>query len=98
MKAQPKQRSRFDFSAYGVVFVLECIIGRILVDGRTNAINIVSNNIYCCWKLLSAVLLSHKLSSQLYYCAAQADSLLKATNQQNKRGLVDTHLIHEHCI
>lgn len=35
---------------------LECILGRILVDGRTNRINIVQNNIYCCWKLLSAML------------------------------------------
>lgn len=35
---------------------LECILGRILEDGRTNRINIVQNNIYCCWKLLSAML------------------------------------------
>lgn len=41
MKAQPKQRSHLDFSACGVVFFLECTIGRILMDGRTNIINIV---------------------------------------------------------
>lgn len=41
MKAQPKQRSHLDFSAYGVFIFLECPLGRILVDGRTNRINIV---------------------------------------------------------
>lgn len=40
---------------------LECITGTILVDGKTDIINIVQNNIYCCWKLLSAMLFFHKL-------------------------------------
>lgn len=58
LKAQPKQRSPLNSSAYGVVVFLECITGRILVDGRTNIINIVHNNIYCCW---SAMLSFHNL-------------------------------------
>lgn len=68
-----KAESSPRLSAYGVVVFLECITGRILVDGRTNIINIVQNNIYCCWKLLSAMVFFHKL----YYCAVQTDSLLK---------------------
>lgn len=63
MKAQPKQRSHLDLTAYGVVLVLECITGKILMDGRTNIINIAQNNIYCCWKLLSAMLSRLKKSS-----------------------------------
>lgn len=74
MKAQPKQRSHLDFSAYGIVFsyfFLECIRGRILESGRRNIINIDRNNIYYCWKLLSVAFLFHKL----YHCAVGTDPL-----------------------
>lgn len=47
-----------DSSAYGVLSFLEYIRQRILADGETNVINIVWNNIYCFWKLLSAVAVS----------------------------------------
>lgn len=41
-----------------VLSFLEYTRGRILVDGETNAINIVPNNIYCFRKLLSAIAVS----------------------------------------
>lgn len=65
MKAQPKQRSRLDFSAYGSLFVFWNANRRNSCgwEKQIQLINIVQNNIYRCWKLLSAMLCFHKLYS-----------------------------------
>lgn len=64
MKAQQMQRSHLNLTAYGVVLVLECIIGEILMDGRTNIINIVEKQ----YLLLVEITKCHAFLSEKVIC------------------------------
>lgn len=62
-----------------VLSFLEYTRGRILVDGKTNVINIVPNNIYCFRKLLSAIAVSLEKGQR----GAHIDSFSFKLNLQN---------------